>query len=498
MSKLKTGDQIGKWELVECLGKGGNGEVWKVRNQDRKLAAMKISTKPKASAFERFKAEVQIHLNHHDVPGVLPVIEYSVPAAFNVENPPWFVMPKATKFGRAVRYEFRAIVMAIISVAETLAALHERGVVHRDIKPENLLHFEGRPQVGDFGIADYPEKTAITRNNEQLGAYWTIAPEMERNPDTADGRKADVYSLAKTLWMLLAKDNRCFGGQYLPGRKPMDLSAYHTKVPLLHLIENLLAVATAHEPNERPNMATFAQSLREWLDKAGDYRQVSLGDWDALQNYLFAAYVPQRAMWTRIEDIVAVLNLLAQSAALNHLFGPGGGGLDLQGARFSSEPDCIELSFHPKIAEIVKPKRLIFESFPGFSEWSYFRLETGELSSSGTYNTVTTYEELLELEPGTYVPRSIYDEGHLGFNEDGQPIPLPKGARIVTRQFKGSYVVFAKASHYNEIDNYRGDHNNFSSDDFRNQIDSIVKDFGQKFRDAKARRNANDKKPKPS
>lgn len=480
MSERKVGDHVDHWALVECLGKGGNGEVWKVRGPDKGLAAMKISTKPKLSAFERFKAEVQIHLNHHDVPGVLRVIEYSVPDSFDADNPPWFVMPLAKRFVRAVRYDFREIVTAIIKIAETFYELHERGVVHRDVKPENLLHFEGRPQVGDFGIADYPQKTAITRNNDQLGAYWTIAPEMERSPDTADGRKADVYSLAKTLWMLLAKEKRSFGGQYLPGRKPMALSAYHTKVPLLHVVENLLAAATAHDPDERPDMATFAKVLREWLEKAGDYRQISLGDWGALQNYLFAVNVPQRAIWSQIEDMVAVLNLLGQNAALNHMFGPDGGGLDLLGAMFSSESDCIELVFHPKVAEIVKPKRLIFEAFPGFSEWSYFRLETYELGPSGVYGSVTNYEELLELDPAKYLDRTIYDGGNLGLNEDGDPIPLPRGARIVTRRFKGSYVVFAKASHYNEIDNYRGDHNKYSSDEFRDQIERIVREYGQK------------------
>ncbi len=121
MAEPKVGDTIGRWKLLVCLGKGGNGVVWKVCDTNSKLAAMKISIKPKNSAFERFKAEIHIHLNHHDVPGVLPVIDYSLPDVFPSDNSAWFVMPLAKEFTRVVRYDFREIVTAVISVAETLA-----------------------------------------------------------------------------------------------------------------------------------------------------------------------------------------------------------------------------------------------------------------------------------------------------------------------------------------------------------------------------------------
>lgn len=486
MEELKSDMQFGQWATLNNLGNGGNGEVWRVRNSDGRIAAIKISTKSKKSAFERFKAEVHINQQHSDIPGVLSVLDHSVSAEFDPKKPSWFVMPLAEPLVRAIRYDFREIVTAIVSIGETLIALHSRGVVHRDIKPENLLHFDGRPHVGDFGIADYPEKTAITRNNQQLGAYWTIAPEMERSPDTADGRKADVYSLAKTLWMLLAREKRSFGGQYLPGRRPMALAAYFTKVPLLNIIEDLLAAATAHEPDERPDMGIFVQTLRDWSDRTRDYRQISLGDWDALQNYLFPTNIPQRAMWSRLEDMVSVLNILGHNARSNHTFLPDGGGLDLAGAKFSSEQDCIELLFHSNSVFVVKPRLLIFESFPGFDEWAYFRLETVELCPSSTDDTTAmTYEEVMELEPGRYTDRSWYDRGFLGYDENDQMIPLPKGARVVTRQFRGSFVVFAKASHYNDFDKYQGIHNGYDSDGFRSEIEQIVAEYGQKFRDAK-------------
>jgi len=487
MFNLDAGIRIGNWELLRNIGKGGNAEVWKVRGPEGELAAMKIGTKPKESAFERFKAEVHIHQQHADVPGVLPVVDYMLTDVFDPERPSWFVMPLAGPFRRAVRKDFCEIIGAVIKVAETLEILHERGVVHRDLKPENLLHFDGRPCVGDFGIADYPTKPELTGKNK-LGAYWTIAPEMERYPDTADGRKADVYSLAKTMWMLLVNDKRSFAGQYLPGRRPMALSAYFSDVPLLHVIEGLLATATANEPDERPDMSAFLGTLKKWELDAGDFKKVSLGDWAALQDYLFPVSLPQRAVWTAPEEIVAVINLLGQHAELNHAFAPDGGGLDLAAAKFSVEEDCIELVFEAGMVVVVKPLQLIFESFEGFSEWAYFRLETSELPPSGTYNNVAgNFEEVLELTPGEYVSRTVYDEGCLHDGETGEEIPFPDTARVVTRQFNGSFVIFAKASHYNEIDQYKGDHNRFTADGFREQIDRIVREYGQKIRDTLGR-----------
>ena len=490
MIELKSGDQFGNWELINCLGKGGNGEVWKAKNANNEIAAIKISTKPKISAFERFKAEVQVHLDHSDILGVLPVLDHLVTEEFDDENPSWFVMPLAKPFKKAVRNEFRLIIIEIGKVSETLWELHERGVVHRDLKPENLLYYEGHPQVGDFGIADFPDKPDLTRDNQKLGAYWTIAPEMERNPKTADGKKADVYSLAKTLWMLLVNDKRSFAGQYLPGRRPMALSAFHADIPILHVIEGLLGEATANSPDERPDMDTFLKTLGRWVEDSQDYRQVSLVDWEALQRFLFPVTIPQSAAWTQLEDIVSVINILGQNAELNRAFSPDGGGLDLVGAKFSVEDNCIELRFEANMFMIVKPRVLMFESMPGFAEWSYFRLETRQLTPSGVYEGLTgTFEEVLEIAPGDYTSRTVFDQGFI-YGPSGEEIPLPEDARVITRQFGGSFVVFAKASHYNEIDNYKGTHNKISADKFRKEIESVVDQYGLKLRAAMQKRRA--------
>jgi serine/threonine protein kinase len=118
-------------------------------------------------------------------------------------------MPVATPLTEVLEKEteLAIVVDAVATFAETLIDLAGKGISHRDIKPGNLFRFQDKWVIGDFGIADYPEKEALTEQGKKLGPLHFMAPEMLENPDTADGNLADVYSLAKTLWVLAAGQN---------------------------------------------------------------------------------------------------------------------------------------------------------------------------------------------------------------------------------------------------------------------------------------------------
>ena len=92
---------------------------------------------------------------------------------------------------------------AIIEIGRTLEFLHAKDISHRDIKPDNIFFLDGGYVLGDFGLVHYPGCISCTQTESHLGAWSTMAPEMRRNPKTSDGKKADVYSLAKTLWILI-------------------------------------------------------------------------------------------------------------------------------------------------------------------------------------------------------------------------------------------------------------------------------------------------------
>ena len=218
-------------------------------------------------------------------------------------------------------------------------------------------------------------------------------------------------------------------------------------------------------------MLEFHNRLKEWVVVNNDYNEQNRLQWMEVQEKLFLSALPKRVIWEKIEDIVKVLNILGSIPELNHMFYPEGGGMDLQKASISSvEPGCIEL--HTGIAEIIKPRRLLFESFGDDAEWNYFRLELRQLASSEPYKDRKNdfeFEEVVELNPGVYVNRWHWDENEY----DGEP--LPPSARLVMRHTKGAFVVFSKTSSYNQDPStYDGRHNRMTTSKFRTYIEKSI------------------------
>ncbi|PIW44071.1 MAG: hypothetical protein COW18_14260 [Zetaproteobacteria bacterium CG12_big_fil_rev_8_21_14_0_65_54_13] len=118
-----------------------------------------------------------------------------------------------------------------------------------------------------------------------------------------------------------------------------------------------------------------------------EYRKQNLGQWEETLSGLFNNHIPEQAVWVNPEEIINVCNVIGQDHNLNHTFFPSGGGLDLYGAGHSAEPECIELYFSDsgRGADIIKPDRLIFQSFNAPYEWAYFRMEAKPLNPSGVY-----------------------------------------------------------------------------------------------------------------
>lgn len=265
--KRHANERLGSWSLVEPLGSGGNAEVWKAVSNDDQVVAVKIlnNKKPQSEPFKRFKAEIDILRRLGERPGLLPLIDVSLPEKPTFKNPAWLAMPVATPIRNALGQTpgLELVVAAVADIATTLASLASEGISHRDIKPDNLYKYGDRWAVGDFGLVSYPDKEAFTEEGRKLGPLHYLAPEMLANPTTAAGGPADAYSLAKTLWVLATGQTYPPPGQQRMEVSTINLGAYvkHGRAPLLdRLIEN----ATAHDPDSRPSMAEMATELRSW------------------------------------------------------------------------------------------------------------------------------------------------------------------------------------------------------------------------------------------
>lgn len=469
---LVPGAVVGEWTLVECIGGGGNGDVWKASGSDGECYAIKLLRKIETEAYTRFKFEIAALEKLGDMEGIVPIIEKHLPDDPKKDKP-WFVMPLAVPFGDRAPRDPVDRVRDLLVLAQTIDRLHRQGISHRDIKPANLLYLNSRICLSDFGLVKYPGRQDLTPEKRDVGAKFTMAPEMRRHASAADGLPADVYSFAKSLWIVLSGQELGFDGQY----NTSSVLSLHNHLPETYTttLDQLLVECTDSDPMRRPPMAVVIKRLEEWLETIADFHIRNLKEWNELTRKLFPLVVPTRAAWSDIDDICLVLGEVAKVPSLNHMFYPTGGGNTITGVSRAAEKGMIELHIGDKNAEILKPAKLSYESFGTDSRWSYFRLEAAPVKPTGIPRAIDSdgaAEALTEIAPGEYVPYEHWDAGEY------QDAPLPAMARPVTRFLKGAFVFFSTRSFYNaDPGTYDARHNRMDEESFREYIEKLARKF---------------------
>ncbi|HEX5105488.1 MAG TPA: serine/threonine-protein kinase, partial [Pirellulaceae bacterium] len=197
-------------EIVELLGRGGMGAVYKARqkNLDRMIALKVIppdAAKDPAFA-ERFSREARAmaRLNHPNIVTVYDFGQIGELYYLLMEYVDGVNLRHTLRTGKLAPQEALAIVPA---VCDALQYAHDQGVVHRDIKPENvLLDRLGRVKIADFGLAKLlgkgPDDFTLTRTQQVMGTPRYMAPEQIERPSAVDHR-ADIYSLGVVLYEML-------------------------------------------------------------------------------------------------------------------------------------------------------------------------------------------------------------------------------------------------------------------------------------------------------
>ncbi|WP_406841302.1 protein kinase domain-containing protein [Streptomyces sp. AHU1] len=197
----------GRYRLVESIGSGGMGRVWRAHDEvlhravavKELTAALYVAESEQSVLLARTRAEARAaaRINHSAVVTVHDVLEH--------DGRPWIVMElvEGESLADAVkergRIEPREAARIGLWVLRALRAAHAAGVLHRDIKPGNvLLGSDGRVLLTDFGIAQIDGDTTITRTGEVVGSVDYLAPERVRGHDP--GPASDLWALGATLY----------------------------------------------------------------------------------------------------------------------------------------------------------------------------------------------------------------------------------------------------------------------------------------------------------
>ncbi|MFO0846509.1 MAG: response regulator [Gemmataceae bacterium] len=206
---------IGNYEVLDRLGQGGMGTVYKARHRRmRRVVAIKILSRNVAQSerfIKRFQREVEAvsRLNHPNIVMAHDADEGDVGHFLVME----FVNGRdlASEVQQNGPLPVRQAVACIVQAAKALEYAHGQGVIHRDIKPANLLRDAGGVvKVADLGLARFDEAagpppedaSALTQAGTIMGTVDFMPPEQALGAVNIDHR-ADIYSLGCTLYFLL-------------------------------------------------------------------------------------------------------------------------------------------------------------------------------------------------------------------------------------------------------------------------------------------------------
>lgn len=478
-------EYMGEYKIIRKMDGGGNANVFVAENVRGEAVAIKILREESGNGKRRekrnrkkrirFKIETEMVVGIQDeIEGVIPIFSYGLPDKRTKKY--WYAMPIAIPLEDRLK-EVKSLedkVNCVLELARTLEALHKKDIVHRDIKPKNIYFYNGKYCLGDFGLVDYPEKRDLTSFQEAVGPKATMAPEMRYNAKNADGKKADVYSLAKTLWIVLTGVDHGFEGRYEEDDAIIGLrnDKRYKKEHLVEL-EILLKQATEYDPSLRPSMEIFVKTLEKWLEIVSNFQKSNYSEWKYLQNRLFPKTVPSHTEWRDIDSIIKILNDIGSMPGLNHMFLPTGGGQDIETAKCANEEGCICL-VAGGCNYIFKPYRMELENYgKNDYRWSYFRLQLEPIEPISNVIYEDCRESLIEDFPGHYIESNLANYGR--YNDGTE---FPKGYRQVDRFLKGSFVIFSKQSVYNHISGtYDARHNKMSSIEFQYYIGSMRQSY---------------------
>jgi eukaryotic-like serine/threonine-protein kinase len=280
--RVMPGDRLGDFELVEYVGGGGMGRVFRaIDTRLGRSVALKVLPPEQAAdpdSLQRFQNEAQsaARLAHDNIAGVHYVgedrgLHYIV-----------FEFVEGVNVRRLVEQKgplpLADVISYTIQAADALAHAAARSIVHRDIKPSNMLiTAEGRVKLIDMGLARLrhadPAAGDLTASGVTLGTFDYISPEQARDPRNADIR-SDIYSLGCTVFFMLVGQPPFPDGTVLQkllqhqGDQPPDVRRFRPELP--EEASRILRKMMAKDPRQRyANAADLVAELIALAEQIG-------------------------------------------------------------------------------------------------------------------------------------------------------------------------------------------------------------------------------------
>ena len=255
---LEIGSTIGDYQIVQILGAGGMGKVYKVRNviSDR-VEAMKVLLPNLASDPEladRFMREIKVQasLTHPNIA--------QLHTAQRVDNQLLMIMEfvegqALDSVLKTTKIPVRQGVDYICQVLSALSYAHSHGVIHRDIKPANMmLTTDGIVKLMDFGIAKIAADRTITQAGQTVGSLYYMSPEQIQGAKDL-GPRSDLYSLGVSLYEIVT------GARPFQGDSDFSIMAAHLQQTpaapvqydpsLPQALNEVILMSIAKEPERR-------------------------------------------------------------------------------------------------------------------------------------------------------------------------------------------------------------------------------------------------------